>query len=221
MIHGFFHIALIHNGNLIAAELHGQLLQSGLYKIADKITVCLVGDLQQACELTTFFMNFPKYDVEFCGDLEGFEWVTLKKLQQDPGDLNFYIHTKGASNCRLDVPARIQRNITAWRHLMSNHVINNWCHCVDLLEIHSSVGPLFTKQHLNLPCTQGYYTGNFWWARRDHIESLVPITQELSENRNHAEGWIGTGLSLYSLYDSDDFDLYDFENKHSAGWLYE
>lgn len=208
---GYFHVALMYSGIFIAAEMHGRLMDSGLYDATDQINVNILGDLDQANAIcNSIFYKYKKYKIFYNKDLTLFEWPTLQMIYDDSyiceNDI-WYIHTKGASNCRPDVPNRIQYNIRAWRHVMSQAVIKDWQNCKELLKTYDAVGPLFVDD-------TKYFAGNFWWATAKHIRSL----KEPKGTRNEAEAWIGTNKNakFYDLYKFpiDDIDLYDFANIH-------
>lgn len=209
---GYFHVALINGGIFIATELHGRLLDSGLYDATEEINVNILGDLEQAEAIcNNVFYKYKKYKVYFNADVFLFEWFTLQMLYNDcfcnDNDV-WYIHTKGASNCKYGIPERIQQNIIAWRHIMCQAAIKDWKNCKTLLEVSDAVGPLFVEK-------DKYFAGNFWWATANHIRSL----SEPEGTRNEAESWIGTNKNaifkdLYKI-PIDNLDFYDFKNVYA------
>jgi len=213
-ISGYFHVALMNGyaGLIIASEMHGRLLDSGLYDATDKIEVCILGDKSQGqLIIDHIFSRYNKYHVHlFDENLLLYEWPTLLKAyddcQKSDSDV-WYIHTKGVSNSRSDVPARVQHNLLAWRSVMSYWVIKRYETCRNLLKTgFDAVGPFYVLE-------PPHFSGNFWWAKSSHIRSLG----NPSGNRSQAEFWIGSynGSKLKSLceFPKGFVDLYDFSNR--------
>lgn len=209
-VHGWLHIACMYGGDLIAAELHGRLLQSGLYDATSTIHVSLLGDEYKRSRLIdNIFSRFSKYDVHYNdNNLKKYEWAALNhmhKTAQSQDNFNlWYIHTKGASNCRPDVPSNIQSNLRLWRNLMCYYVIGNHKQCNELLLDYDTCGALFNKDH---------YAGNFWWSTSNHVKQISePTDLEMSERMN-AEFWIGKKGNHYNLYKMPCNDLYGFNGE--------
>lgn len=215
---GYFHIALMNgcNGLLIAAEMHGRLLDSGLYDATNTINVCVLGcEEQKKTLIDAVFSKYKKYELRFYNDnLQLYEWPTLKIIYEDckmaDSDI-WYIHTKGASNMRPDVPLRIQQNLVSWRETMSYYVIKEHKKCKSLLNANDAIGPFLIESD------QRHFSGNFWWAKAKHIRTLVNPEASVEKFRNEAELWIGTNSkSLYGClcgFPEGYLDLYDFSNK--------
>ena len=114
MISGWFHIAFINSGYEIACELHGRILQSGLYHATDAINVCMVGDVSQSIKFDKHVLShWPKYKVVYSNpSLDAFEWPALMHMREHAFGNCWYVHTKGASNTCVDsVPLLIQANL--------------------------------------------------------------------------------------------------------------
>lgn len=204
-------------GLTVAAEMHGRIMQSGIYEASEKIYVSILGDIQQAQHLVDYvFSRHQKYVVAVVDpDLTLWEWPTLQAMRGycEAHDCDvWYVHTKGASNCRPDVPPYIQKNIRDWRAVMSRDVLGRHAECKRLLsEGSDAVGPLLSTGMPSGP----HFVGNFWWATSAHIRSLQLITPELSKDRNPAESWIGTrmGAVLTGMTLLTQYDCYDFEGR--------
>jgi hypothetical protein len=217
---GYFHVALMNGlgGLMVASEMHGRLLDSGLYDATEKINVTILGDSVQEKAINDYiFSRYSKYQVRFISsDLTLYEWPTLKFIYDDAKESEndvWYIHTKGASNCRPDVPAWIQHNIRSWRGVMSYWVINQHKECKKRLTLFDAVGPLIVKD-------PPYFAGNFWWASARYIRRL----KKPEGTRNEAEGWIGTcEKSLFSSmcpFPILGIDLYDFQCKYGDAGVF-
>ena len=219
MITGYLHLAMMHgdSGLMVAAEMHGRIMQSGIYDASDKIYVVIVGNPGSAANAIDYiFSRYPKYEaVHYSDTVEWWEWPTLQLIRKHSlltdGKV-WYAHSKGVSNCREDVPDWIQHNIRVWRNVMSYYVLGEHKLCSDLLNMYDAVGPLISQAYPK------YFVGNFWWSKYSHIRDL-PYPEG---TRNEAEGWIGSGPSskLIGLCDApDDPDLYDFKHLHGQGTL--
>jgi hypothetical protein len=209
-VHGFFHVAAMLGGELIAAELHGRLMQSGLYEASTAIHVVIVGDTSQKDRLVDYiFSRHDKYDIFYTSsNLHDYEWPALCDMHDAANDVDmncFYIHTKGASNCRPDVPVKIQENIRRWRDLMCYCTIGKFLECQYLLDSgHNTVGPLFKFGR--------HYAGNFWWTKSEHLKTL-PYPEG---NRMQAESWVtqDTDKGIFNQYAVDSNDLYGFDGNN-------
>jgi len=211
MINGWMHIACMLNGYEIACELHGRLLQSGLYDVANKINISLVGNINQQVKLIgNVFSRYDKYKVIYQSEnITNYEWPCLLHMQEHALGSCFYIHSKGASNeTRPDVPVNIQTNLRLWRDLMCHYVISKHDLCNKIIDSGiDACGPLLTNSN----STQQHFSGNFWWASDKHIKSL-PVEVDRA-NRNKAETWI-TNMTgkFYNLYEApQNADFYGFD----------
>lgn len=92
---------------------------------------------------------------------------------------------------------------------MSYFVVQNFSSCVRILDYSDACG----VDLVGLPTT--HFSGNFWWARGDYINSLPRIknissidAETILSLRHNAEFWIGMGDGkLVSLWNSD-IDVY-------------
>jgi hypothetical protein len=218
-VQGWFHIAILEAGDHIASELHGRLIQSGLYRASTAIHVAILGDPVRARNLVEYvFSRHQKYDVHYVNEnVTESEWASLKHLHKTAmkeDDFHaWYIHTKGASNCRPDVPFPIQRNIRRWRDVMCHYTIGDYKKCQYLLDSgYDTVGPLFkSNTGIGVP----HYAGNFWWATAKHIRRIPELTEAQLTNRSHAEAWVcSPGGNHFNQYWIETSDLYGFEGNY-------
>ena len=213
MMYGYFHIAIINgvDSMMVAAEMHGRIMQSGMYAASEKITVTILGDRAYADLLDqSIFRNYPKYQVLLKSPfLDSYEFPTLRYMKSDADKLDnsifWYVHTKGVSNCRPDVPEYIQANIRRWRNALSLF-LDPLAITQDLANnAPTATGPLRSKDGT-------HYVGNFFAFNTSFGRSLPDVgTLDLS-NRNNAETWVG--LSPEGILLSDTTcprdDLYGF-----------
>jgi hypothetical protein len=222
-IKGWIHIATMGSGDLIAAELHGRLIQSGLYEASDIIYVTILGDIEKRNHLTNHIFNkYKKYNVHhYSENFQEYEWPSLlhiKKIVDLNEDFNcFYIHTKGASNCNYTIPEIIQKNIRCWRNLMCFYTIGQYKQCQYLLDSgYDTVGSLFKKNKPeNYENYLDHYAGNFWWSTSNYIKQLPEITSEMLIIRNKAEYWICDKLNgkHFNQLHIETSDFYGFNNE--------
>ena len=219
-IRGYLHVATMYGGSLIAAEIHGRLMQSGLYEASEYIKVTILGPASTTDFLQEYIYNkYTKYKI--INSSENFlehEWPTLRELKQDtdnsPEDFNiWYAHTKGASNCRPDVDNRIQDNIRDWRENMSYFVFGEHKKCAELLD--EGADTVGTLKWIDPVTRVPFYMGNWWWASSKHVKSLP----QLIEDDRKTEGWLGGQLKgsperLINLCNAPCLDLYDFSNAY-------
>lgn len=223
LIKGYFHVALMHGGNLIASEMHGRFMQSGLYDATDTINVTILGPEKDAQYLRNYIFDYhSKYKIRHCSEnLEDYEFPTLKMIKDDVNQsdeyLIWYMHTKGASNCRPDVSQYIQHNIRSWRGVMCHAMMNQRDKAINMLvdEGVDATGP-FWKASMDGSEYEGtgYFIGNFWWTKSGYARNLPSIVPPLIEKRYISEIWIGLGKgALKGLSQSESLDLYDFSGK--------
>jgi hypothetical protein len=205
MINGYLHVAAMGTPAclMVLAELHGRLLESGLYGKSDRISVAILGDSEQA-ELmyNMIFKNFSKYEVRyFSANLMEWEWATINLIKQDAainlgGDRGYiwYAHTKGVSYYNSAIPEYVQRNSSIWRNVMSHYVFTKHDMAMDLLDSgKAAVGPLFIsgperyEEGSDIP---RHFSGNFWWSTYKYLSTL-PAPEK--DSRLGAEFWIGKG----------------------------
>ena len=163
MITGYFHIALMADdaGMLIAADMHSQIISSGLYDASDVINLIFVGDDGKAQSLyNVLFRHYPKYVVRKCSlNLLEWEWASLEIIQQDSsigdeGTKIWYAHTKGSSKFVENVPVQIQKNVDTWRRHLCHYMFNLHQEAAAKLDNHVAVGPLYIfgpERYMNDP----------------------------------------------------------------------
>ena len=223
-IRGYFHVCLMHgiNGSLVASEMHGRILQSGLYDASESISVTILSEDQaQALHLKSYIWDwYPKYNVRHVSmNLGEWEWPTIRMIKEDcrtGDDLVWYAHTKGVSNCRSDVAEYTQSNIRNWRGVLCEALMDHRS-AVELLGTgqFSAVGPLFVEKS-RAPLGHPHFAGNFWWATSQHVRELPALSDEWVSNRNRAEEYIGSGTGRLGPLSScgKTYDLYDFAGEY-------
>lgn len=219
---GYLHVALMNgvSGVMVAAEMHGRLLQSGMYRKTDRIKIAVVGDPSQIFPLVELLSPYNKYSIElFSEDITLWEWPTLDMLKLDcdngyDGHL-WYMHTKGASQAgRQPTPStvHIYKNVAAWRGSMFDQMAS-----LDRVpEGYSAAGAFLRPNH----GVGRHFSGNFWWATADHIRSIPEASTDVKKERGKAETWIGSAPGeLYNITTGwdDTTELYGFDGTFSLG----
>jgi len=196
----YFHVASMRYGKSIFNEIAKDIVSSGLNVAASEIHISIVGNKKMNISLPgkTFIHNNP--------DLQTGEFITLQLLESHailvPQGKFLYIHTKG-------ITKYWNKSIRDWRKYMSFFMISNFAKCIAVLDISDACG----VDLVNEPTK--HFSGNFWWARGEYINSL-PRINEISASdadailtlRHNAEFWIGMGDGrLESLWNSG-IDVY-------------
>lgn len=192
----FIHVAIINNYEEIFDSFVNIINETGLINNIKHINVCIAGNYKSLDILNKY--NLDKYNFYHNGDdLELFEFPTLNKLQEycrlNENDNVLYIHTKGVS-------LKNEQYIVDWRNYMLYFLIENFKNCLDKLNTYDTCG----VDLVQLPSQ--HYSGNFWWAKAKHINTLpeffeMPI---ILTERHKAEFWIcSTSNNHKSLWNSN------------------
>lgn len=177
---------------------------SGLLNIVSAVFIDCVGEapLPDVCG----YKEYPIHVQRIHTNMEENEAPTHKHMweyaRQNPSTFILYLHTKG-------VGKPIAEPIEDWVSYMTYFLIEQWAHCLEMLKSKKTVGvDLRPEFHL-------HYSGNFWWARADHMASLPdPLEfRDLSKYPNalgsvrHAQefwicsdGDVNTHANLFSSY---------------------
>lgn len=166
------------------------LKRTGLYEVASQLHFGVYADsfgsLDEFMDKVKFLDSDKKIKVYVHPENDN-EKPTLLKLQEvckeNPGAYILYYHSKGVS---VDPHLRPEeyRKRTAWRHCMEYFCLERWPKCVGLLENHDCVGILYASwsNHL-VPFYLQFFSGNFWWAKSDHINKTESMTER--------DNWMG------------------------------
>lgn len=156
--------------------------------------------------------NIPPATWVRSGVITRYEFPTLFLLwahaQRAPTIKILYLHTKGASR-------EPSQKWNHWRDYLLWGVVENWELCLerineeeDMVGVDWAPGIDLEKWGVTNPRTNGFWAGNFWWAKASYIMTLPdPLTLPIG-NRYYAEGWVGLGenFKTASLQDSADGD---------------
>jgi|LakMenEpi03Aug12_release.lakeMendotaPanAssembly.Ray.scaffolds.fasta_scaffold463218_2 hypothetical protein len=196
----YFHIASMRYGTSIFKQIAKDIKTSGLDMAASEIHLSIVGVKKMRISLP------GNVFIHENSNLQTGEFVTLKLLESHallaPNGKFLYIHTKG-------ITKYWNRPIRDWRKYMTFFMIQNFRRCIEILDTCDACGVDLVDEPVR------HFSGNFWWARGDYINSL-PRIEDISSDRaefiltlrHNAEFWIGMGNGdLFSLWNSG-IDVY-------------
>ena len=197
-IYVFIHVCSLHNGVEIFYDQLKAVIESGLYEACKNVIVGVVGPAfplptQQLPKIVLLYQDKnPKH----------YEVKTINYIQQmaehlPEGSRIMYIHTKGV---RKNGDARC---VQSWRKMMEYWAVQRYDIALQYLTNYDTYGcnilnmcPSRVYQYLYAvnPTHFFHYSGNFWWARREHIMRLPVIQHSLGkqsvDTRLRAENWV-------------------------------
>lgn len=180
-LHAFYHCWC--DGDWIdpVSEFFDSAEWSGLTDHLPCVNVGLVGSAENRQEVIRTLLSVSPIPVNIVAEAdEGFEQVTLARLQAHMAVNDGYVlycHTKGAfsDNNGLSAP---------WRRSMIHDLVACWRERVAELDSgYDAVG----GHRIHPPHGGGYFGGNMWMARGEHIRRLPPLSYS---SRYEAEIWI-------------------------------
>jgi hypothetical protein len=177
------------NYQQIVDDIMNRINSSGLIDHVESVRFYYTGPIPK----NIFFHAGKRINFLNGPNLKDFEFPTLNGLKDfcahTPGQI-LYLHTKGVS-------APDNECINDWREYMMYITIERFADCFKALETHDSCGVDVRNEPVP------HYSGNFWWANSEHINSL-PYPKELPTvltERHKAEFWVGSSGSHKSLWD--------------------
>jgi hypothetical protein len=129
-------------------------------------TIPRLGTLSMSNSKRNSFLSSSAAQVLSEGEFSSMESIydyCKTEQQHNRKSIVFYVHSKGGCCTR----GNGETNVAHWRELMNAFVIEFPSICMRaLLEGYSTCGALYTTK------PSPAYSGNFWWARCDHISML-------------------------------------------------
>ncbi len=212
-IRGFGTICCLGHYRDVAADLVAAVLESRLYDRSESLEFAVLGAPEDQAVIAELVRPFEKIRISYRStDTGEYEFPALALLQDAcrswSGNV-YYLHTKGVSH------SRVQQHVQYWRQLMLDQVVRNHAECTRLLLDHDAVGTNWRGNH---------YSGNFWWARSDHVRRLPDIrvlrsaprwiTFDPTLNvRLQCEFWLGMTRGRFANVGVTGLDLY-----HTIRW---
>jgi hypothetical protein len=188
------------------------LITTGLYQAADKLYIGVIestdrdpkhgrewlGNFWKASSSKEEAKTPSKVEIVFYPDnkeeANTMKWVR-DYAKKNPGDYVLYFHTKGISKYSLATED--------WRRYMEYFNIENWRDCVQKLNEGYDCCGVMWNSHTPIG-THPHFSGTFWWASTDYINTLNPEYLEL-EWRFYREFWIGSAPKVKA---------FEFHNSH-------
>ena len=192
----FSHNYLTKDWRTIVGEQLGLLKRTGLYAKAGKICFGVYSD--DFDSLAEFQDMVRKLDTESKASItfhrtNDSERQTLILLQETcrefPEADVLYYHTKGVTTDPFSQPEKY-RTVTSWRHAMEYFCMEKWPMCVELLKTHDCVGILYANWKNDF-FEMVYFSGNFWWARSEHVNRTPPMSER--------DNWMGCETLVSSI----------------------
>ncbi|MBS0634256.1 MAG: hypothetical protein JSR37_02180 [Verrucomicrobia bacterium] len=181
-----YHIATLNNWEDIVQEQLSTLQKSGLSDRLDHLSVTVVGaEIDRVHQLFSQLSFLDKVKIIHSSpSLDRYEFPGIEKVQEIaqrlPEAKILYMHTKGV----LHYQRPTEQNVSLWRQYMEYFTIERWRDCVSALDDVDICGV-----DLSQSPSGRYFSGNFWWARADYIQTC----QLKQESRYNCEDFIGTG----------------------------
>ena len=200
MIKIFIHIIDIEDSLLIFNHQFSLLLQTGLLYSADKIYLCVNGDISKFDKVQELANQYNNVElVHTCNSIEYYEYPTLKFLKDivdnDVDCYVLYFHVKGASK-------NYSKTIQYWRFLLEYYNIVKYKTCIELLDKgYDTAGILYSEGMIS---QWPHYSGNFWWATSNHIKKLPNLP-----HKNQTV--IGEVSTISKMVYVEDYFRYDHE----------
>ena len=175
---GYIHICQKGDWTRTFRMLIDAIKQSGLY---EQTSVIRLGVLNDAGVLKEDeILKDSKFQIVYTGKSAEYERPTLlhmrKSAENDDAEntLYYYLHTKGIRHFGTSKEACV----VDWINCMIYWNIEEWRDAVEKLKVYSTYGCMDNND---------YYSGNFWWARRDHI---IKLPNKIGSHYGNPETWI-------------------------------
>jgi hypothetical protein len=176
---GYIHVCQKEGWKRSFDYLWKAITESGLYDATHKIRVGIVSESGILYPDKRF--EDSKIEIIHIGKNNEYERPTLlhmrKNSETDPlNTYYYYLHTKGIKHWGT----KWDSAITSWIHSMLDWNIYKWKSVVEKLKEYETYGIHWKELH---------YSGNFWWARSDHIQKL---SKTIPSYYTAPEDWILT-----------------------------
>lgn len=215
MIKLYYHLALINNWMEVTDFFFESVISSGLYEKCDSIEIIFVGSKDNEPKFK--FSSLKKINIKYGGELNKFEFPTLKKLWEESFSCDsniFYFHSKGVSfdekrwDSQKDTIKKhySSRNYKSYsdvksayfrtRYWLRRCLIEQFENCLSCLE-EKDIVCLSHKSNLK------FFPSNFWWSKSSYIQNLSsPV---MKKDRYDAEMWtFKDGVKVHSFIGKND-----------------
>lgn len=165
---GYIHICQKDGWQRSFKMLMDCIISSGLYENTVTIRLGILND--ERILIDDDILNDKKFDIIYTGKSSEYERPTLLHMrkmsgQDRGGTVYYYLHTKGLRHFGKDT----ELNVIDWINLMLYWNIERWELALENLKTFDTYGCNDTGHH---------YSGNFWWAKKEHILKLPEFIEE-------------------------------------------
>lgn len=214
---GFYHLLLTNHFADIANEQIATLVNSGLYKEADKIVMGCLGSEENLEILKEIIYPYPKIEIGYHSEnIYEYEFATLR-LMKDVADneskniFMFYFHGKAVSFSKEEKEWAYEGG-NQWRQHLNYWNLTKWRDNIKKLNSgYDTCGVKYIENKTNSG-NPSHYSGNYYFAMSHYIKKL-PYIQTLNiADRFQAEFWIGMASPKAATLNQEQVD-YNYKGK--------
>jgi hypothetical protein len=193
-----------------------RLHKSGLYEAANEIYLYvsdISGELEKS--VNDLLIDFPKIKLDYTTRNYGEGVLALSKVDElgKSGDYKIlYFHTKGVFNKYKNFETKEInelkiKGVSSWVEMLEYYLIDNWKTCVEKLDKYHTVG---------VGNYGGWWWGNFWWAKSDHIKNNQEFRDFHGGCRWRAEAWLHDSNKDKNQINYFELNHYSYDNYGST-----
>lgn len=193
-----------------------RLHKSGLYEAANEIYLYvsdISGELEKS--VNDLLIDFPKIKLDYTTRNYGEGVLALSKVDElgKSGDYKIlYFHTKGVFNKYKNFETKEInelkiKGVSSWVEMLEYYLIDNWKICVEKLDKYHTVG---------VGNYGGWWWGNFWWAKSDHIKNNQEFRDFHGGCRWRAEAWLHDSNKDKNQINYFELNHYSYDNYGSV-----
>ena len=177
---GYIHVCQIGQWQRSLNYLMESIRKSGLYEKTTRIRLGIVNDLGGI--IPDAILKDSKFDIVCIGKSHEYERPTLLHMRKSAeidqeGTVYYYLHTKGLRHFGYpQEPA-----VLDWIQLMLYWNIERHELALEKLKTYDTYGCNYNTQ------PSPHYSGNFWWAKREHMLLLPDV---IGTTYNDPEFWV-------------------------------
>lgn len=195
-IYGVYHIFCLDGWQELVKQQITTIRESGLLDATDHLYVSVITNNPSDVDVLKLIVNSPKLVIiSNTNDATRYEYPALEYVREIaekvPESLIYYFHTKGISyQTAHSRDARFhsfQQKIIAWREMLEYFIFERWHVAVNVLcDGYDTYGCYRWP-----PRNYKMYSGSFWWAKAEYINTLPPFQKEvIRSNRFYSEVWL-------------------------------
>ena len=177
---GYFHVCQCGEWRRSFDLIMDEVRKHELYDNTSEIRIGIVSDSGEV-NLDNDVWKDPKFKIVYIGNNTEYERPTLRHMKSQshidpPNTRYYYLHTKGIKH--FNTPR--EEPIIHWIRDMLYWNIERWRDAIEKLKSHSTYGCNYNSIH---------YSGNFWWATSDQIQTL---SDDIPDYYTGPEDWVLT-----------------------------